>query len=94
MAPKPKPGAVFVVSQLQDGQWHELLVTTHESTARAMLKNWATRAEWKCFHHRGRRNTTRHPRRRSFSDGRCYPGRSATTESPLKRGQAVGSAFR
>jgi hypothetical protein len=38
MAHKPKPGAVFVVSQLQDGQWHELLVTTHESTARAMLK--------------------------------------------------------
>jgi len=39
MAHKPKPGAVFVVCQLQDGQWHELLVTTHESTARAMLKN-------------------------------------------------------
>ena len=34
MAHKPKPGAVFVVSQLQDGQWHELLVTTREDTAR------------------------------------------------------------
>ena len=34
MADKPKPGAVYVVYQLQDGQWRELLVTTHESTAR------------------------------------------------------------
>ena len=33
-----KPGTLFIVSELRDGKWHDILVTRDEDKARELLK--------------------------------------------------------